>query len=36
MIGAMVVAELIQMDFDIDACGDYVAYSPHLNGATFW
>ena len=35
MIGDMVVAELIQMDFDIDACGDCVAYSPHLNGDAF-
>ena len=26
---------LIQMVFDVDACGDCVAYSPHLNGEAF-
>jgi hypothetical protein len=35
MIGAMVDHLLIQMVFDVDACGDCVAYSPHLNGDAF-
>ena len=35
-IGDMEAMGLTQMVFSVDACGDCVAYSPHLNGEAFW